>query len=53
MATWKVAPALADGRAPILKSSELASLYVIFSLTLTILLFCFIFFPHAVFYLQF
>jgi hypothetical protein len=48
MATWKVAPALAAGCAAILKPSELASLYDMFSSTLTILLRCFVCFSFRV-----
>jgi len=53
MATWKVAPALAAGCAAILKPSELASLYVMFSSTLIILLLCFVCFSWCVSFYNF
>jgi len=53
MATWKVAPALAAGCAAILKPSELASVYVLFSLTVAACFFVLLVYAHAVCYVQF
>ena len=48
MATWKVAPALAAGCAAILKPSELASVCVLFPLTVAACFFVLLVHSHAV-----